>query len=293
MATNSLNGVNATRISQLTLEALQTTVLPFSAFTTDFSSDIADRGAAVSTRFVTNPSVSNFAAARSSQNSTTTAVTVTLSNYVGVDLGFGDTEMSFSDVKLAEMYIKPAIVALFENVMASTLALVTSANYSANTLITAANFNASAVAGLATSLNTAKVPSVGRAIIAPPTYVDSLRKDTTITPAYAIGSAEYLRSGKAPPLHGFTIHEFNGTIPANSENLAAIALAPQAVALAARVPAMPRNWAGQVTNITDPASGLTIQFRDWYDGQEQRTQFCLIYGVAKGVSGNLHRIRSS
>ena len=293
MATNTLGGVNATRISQLTLDALQTTVLPFKAFTTDFSPDVATAGSAVTTRFVTNPSVSNFAATRSAQNSTTTARTVTLSSYVGVDLGFGDTEMSFSDVKLQEMFIKPAVVAIFENVMAAALALVTSANYSANTLITAANFNSANVAGLATSLNTSKVTSVGRSIICSPTYADTLRKDSTILPAYAIGDPNFLKNGVIPRLHNFDIHEFNGTIPTNSESLAGIALAPQAIAIAARTPAMPRNWAGQVTNITDPSSGLTLQFRDWYDGQEQRTQLCLIYGVQIGVTDNLRRIRSA
>lgn len=293
MATNTLGGVNATRISQLTLDALQTTVLPFKAFTTDFSPDIADRGNAVTTRFVTNPSVSNFAATRSSQNSTTTARTITLSSYVGVDLGFGDTEMSFSDVKLQELYIKPAVVAIFENVMAAALALVTSANYSANTLITAANFNSANVAGLATSLNTDKVPSVGRSLIVSPTYADTLRKDTNILPAYAIGDPNFLKNGVIPRLHNFDIYEYNGTIPTNSESLAAVALAPQAICMAARVPATPRNWAGQVSNITDPNSGLTLQFRDWYDGQEQRTQLCLIYGVQIGVVGNLRRIRSA
>lgn len=293
MATNSLSGVNATRISQLTLDALQTTVLPFKAFTTNFSADVADRGSAVSTRFVTNPSVSNFAATRSSQNSTTTSRTVTLSNYVGVDLGFSDTEMSFSDIQLSEMFIKPAVVALFENVMAGVFALVTSANYSSNTLITAANFNAANVAGLATSMNSDKVTTVGRSLIVSPTYADTLRKDTTITPAYAIGSPDFLRNGAMPRLHNFDIYEFNGTIPANSESLAGIALAPQAVCIAARTPATPRNWAGQVMNITDPTSGLTLQWRDWYDGQEQRTQLCLIYGVQIGVTGNLRRIRSA
>lgn len=293
MATNTLGGVNATRISQLTLDALQTTVLPFKAFTTDFNADIAQSGSAVSTRFVTNPSVSNFAATRSSQNATTTARTVTLSNYVGVDLGFGDTEMSFSDVKLTEMFIRPAVVALFENVIASVFALVTSANYSSSTLITAANFNAANVAGLCTTLNTAKVTSVGRSLIFSPTYADTLRKDTSITAAYAIGNPDFIRTGKVPPIHGFTPYEFNGTIPTNSENLAAIALAPQAVCVAARQPAMPRNWAGQVIPITEPDSGLTIQFRDWYDGQEQRTQLCLIYGTAVGIAGNLARIRSA
>lgn len=293
MATNTLGGVNATRISQLTLDALQTTMIPFKAFTTDFSPDIASMGSAVSTRYVTNPSVSNFAAARSSQNSTTTAKTITLSSYVGVDLGFTDTEMSFSDVKLVEMFIKPAVVAIYENVMAAVLALATSANYSQNTLITAANFNATNIAGLATSLNTAKVSSVGRSIIASPTYADTLRKDSNILPAYAIGDPSFLKNGVIPRLHNFDIFEYNGTIPTNSESLAGLALSPQGICVAARQPAIPRNWAGQVTSITDPDSGLTLQFRDFYDNQEQRTQLCLIYGVQVGLATNVWRVRSA
>ena len=292
MATNTLGGVNATRISQLTLDALQTTVLPFSAFTTAFSADVAERGSAVTSRYVTNPSVSSFAAARSSQNSTTTAVTVTLNNYVGVDLGFTDTEMSFTDLQLQELYIRPAIVALFENVMGNVFALATSANYTLNSLITAANFTAANLAGLATTLNTNKVPA-NRHIICSPTYADTLRKDSTILPAYAIGDPNFLKLGIMPMLHGFRIHEFNGTIPNNSEALAGVACAPQAVAIAARVPVTPRNWAGQVTNITDPTSGLTVQYRDWYDGQEQRSQFCIIYGTQKAHPTSLLRIRSS
>lgn len=290
MATNTLAGVNPTRISQLTLEALQTTLLPFSSFTTAFSGDVAQVGNAVTTRYVTNPSVSNFATTRTSGNSTTTAVTVTLNNYVGVDIGFTDTEMSFSDVQLSELYIRPALVALFENVMANVFALVTNANYSLNGVITAANFTASNVAGIATTLNTNKV-GPNRHIICSPTYADTLRKDTSILPAYAIGDPNFLKNGVIPNLHGFQIHEYNGTIPNNSENLAGIACAPQGVAIAARVPVTPRNWSGSVTNITDPTSGLTVQYRDWYDGTEQRSQFCLIYGTAKGNPTNLYRIK--
>lgn len=291
MATNTIAGVNPQRIAKLTLDALQTTVLPFSAFVTDFSDDIALSGNTVTTRFVTNPSVANFAAARASGNSAMTARTVTLDKYVGVDVGFGDTEMSFSDIKLTELYIRPAIVALFENVMASVFALCTNANYSQNSTILAANFTSSNIATLCTNLNTAKATSVGRSLIIPPSYADTMRKDANLTLAYAIGSPDFLRTGKPPPVHGFTPYEFNGTIPHNSENLAAIALAPQAVCLAARQPQVPRNWAGVTESITDPASGLTLQWRDFYDDQEQRTQLCLIYGVQVGVTGNLWRIK--
>lgn len=293
MATNTLNGVNATRISQLTLEALQTTVLPFSAFTTNFSPDIAAAGSAVTTRYVTNPTVQDFSSAsRASTNSATTARTITLSKYVGVDLGFTDTEMSFTDVQLMELYVRPAIVSLFENVMANTLSLVTAANFSSNSVITAANFTAANVAGLCQTLNEAKVPQ-DRHIILPPSYAVTAKKDTSIQAAYAYGSPEAIRTGRLPDVYGFQMHEWNGTIPTNSENLAAVALAPQALLLAARAPVTPRNWAGQVTNITDPSSGLTIQFRDWYDGVEQRSQFCLIYGTQIGNPANLHRIKSA
>jgi hypothetical protein len=294
MATNTIAGVNPQRIAKLTLDALQTTVLPLtSAFVTNFSDEIAESGNTVTTRFVTNPSVQNFATARAAQNSVTTARTVTLDKYVGVDVGFSDTEVSFSDIKLTELYIRPAIVALFENVMTSCFSLFTSANFSANTLITAANFTGTNIASLATALNTAKASQVNRSLIIPPTYADTMRKDTNITLAYAIGSAEYLKSGRPAPVHGFTPYEYNGTIPNNSENLAAVALAPQALCLAARQPQTPRNWHGAVLPVTDPTSGLTLQWRDFYDNQEQRTQLCLIYGVQIGVTGNGHRIRSA
>jgi hypothetical protein len=164
------------------------------------------------------------------------------------------------------------------------------ANFKNNTVIAAANFTAANIANVATSLSVSKV-GINRHIICSPTYAETLRKDSTILPAYAIGDPNFLKMGVIPMVHGFKIHEWNGTIP-TTENLAAIALAPQAIAIAARVPVTPRNWAGSVTNITDPESGLTVQYRDWYDGTEQRSQFCLIYGTAKGNPANLRRILS-
>ena len=291
MATNSLSGVNLTRISQLTLDSLKTMPIPFSAFTTDFSADIADSGSAVTTRFVTNPTVQNFAAGKSSQNSTTTSRTISLSYYKGVDLGFADTEVAFSDVKLMEMFIRPSLVALFEQVMTDAIwPLVVNANFQQNAIIAAANFNAANVALLAQNLNTAKVPLANRSIIIPPSYAVTLKKDTALQASYAYGNNQVITSGQVPRVYGFDVYEYNGTIPNNSENLGAVALAPQAIALATRVPRVPRNWFGQVMNITEPNSGLTVQLRDYYDGVEQRTQFCLIYGAQYGVTGNLYRI---
>jgi hypothetical protein len=294
MATNTLNGVNATKISGLTIEAMQTYLLPiFGAFTADFSSDIASSGEAVTTRYVTNPTVQDFSAVRSAQNSVTTARTITLDRYVGVDIGFSDTEESFSEIDLMNMYIIPAITALGENVTTNVFSRVTASSFTQNTVITAANFTAANIATLAQNLNTAKVPLAPRHIVIPPSYAVTAKRDVSIQAAYAYGSPEAIRTGRLPDVYGFQIHEYNGTIPNNSENLAGIATAPQGLLLATRQPKLPRNWAGSVTSITEPRSGLTIQMRDFYDNQEQRTQFCLIYGTQIGNPANLWRIRSS
>lgn len=294
MATNTLNGVNATRISGLTIEAMQTYLLPlFGAFTTDFSQDIEDYGEAVTTRYVTNPTVQNFAATRSAQNSATTARTITLNQYIGVDLGFTDLEQSFSDLDLMNMYIVPAITAIGENVITNVFTRVTAASFSQNTVITAANFTAANVSLLNEYLNTAKVPLAPRHLVVSPTYAGTLKRDTALSASYAYGNNGVITSGMVPKVYGFDVHEYNGSIPNNSENLAGIATAPQGLLIAARQPKPPRNWAGQTLSITEPKSGLTIQMRDFYDNQEQRTQFCVVYGTQIGNPANLWRIKSA
>jgi hypothetical protein len=293
MATNTLGGVNLTRISQLTLDSLKTMPIPLRAFTTDFSPDVAQSGNAVTTRFVTNPSATDFASSKATGNSTTTSRTITMNKYSGVSIGFTDEQMSYTDVKLAEMFIRPALVALFEDVMANVHARILAANFATNTVITAANFTAANVAGLNLTMNQNKVLMSPRSLIVAPDYANTLKKDAALQAAYAYGNNGVITTGQLPQVYGFTPYEFNGTIPNNSENLAGYALHPQALIIASRAPVVPQNWYGQVANITEPDSGLTVQFRNFYDGTEQVTQFCLLYGTGLGVTSNLIRIKSA
>lgn len=280
-----------TRISQLTLDALLSKPLPVTSFWTDFSPDIATYGNAVTTRYPNALTVQNFASAKTPIDSNSVARTITLDKYVGVPVQFTDTEMSFSDVKLLDMFVKPAINALFENVMATQLALVTVANFSSNNVIAAADFTAANVARIGRIQTALKVPD-NRHIICSPNYAETLKKDTALQASYAYGEGATIRTGVIPKVYNYDVHEWNGTIP-TTNNLAAIAFAPQALLLAVRPPVLPRNWYGEVRNITDPATGLTIQFRDYYDGTTQRTEWCFIYGCQIGNPGNLTRILSA
>jgi hypothetical protein len=190
------------------------------------------------------------------------------------------------------MFVKPALTTLFENVMATELALVTVANFSSNNVIASANFTADNVARISRIQSELKVPLGNRHIIASPTYCQTLKTQTSVQAAYAYGPGNTIRTGELPEVYGYKIHEWNGTIP-TTNNLAAIAFTPQALLLAVRPPALPRNWFGEVRNITVPETGLTVQIRDYYDGVSQRTEWCFIYGCQIGNPGNLTRILSA
>lgn len=289
---NTLNGVFATRIAKLSLDCLLATKLPIMSFLTDFSDEAVPHGNAITTRYPNAMTAQNFASAKTAIGANTVSRTITLDKYIGVPISFTDTEEAFSDVRLVEQFIQPAITELFENVMATVQALITVSSFSSNTVITAANFTAANVAGVVQTMNTNKVPLAKRSLIVPPSYAVTLKKDTAIQAAYAYGTNSTIVSGQLPPVYGLQPYEYNGTIP-STNNLAAYAFAPQALLLAVRPPQLPRNWYGEVRNITDPDTGLTIQLRDYYDGTSQKTEWCFIYGAQIGNPGNLVRILSA
>ena len=287
---NTLNGVFLTRIAQLSLDALLATKLPVMSFWTDFSQEVVPYGNAVTTRYPNALVTQNFASAKTAIGANTVAKTITLNQYAGVPISFTDTEVAFSDVKLMELFVQPAITELFENVMATAQALITVAAYSSNTVLAAANFTVANIASnIVQTLNTNKVPLAKRAMVIPPTYATTLKKDTALQASYAYGSNKLITTGVLPQVYGIDVWEWNGTIP-TTNNLAAYAFAPQSILVAARPPALPRNWYGEVVNVTDPVTGLTIQIRDYYNGTAQVTEWCLIYGCAVGNPGNLIRI---
>lgn len=297
MATNTLAGVNLTKISQVSLDVLKTEGIPLSAFTTDFSADALPKGETITTRFATVPSTQDFDSSKATSNSATTARSITLDNYRGVSIGFKDTELTFTPVQLADLFVRPAISALVDYVINSILGRVTNANgFTSIATLTAGAFDADAVADLAEGLSTNKVPRSPRSLIIKPTYFASLLKDNSVTAASdGPAGVDPLRNHALPRIHGFDVHEYNGTIPSNSENLVGLACGKQALILAARGVVEPPSgtWYGNVENIVDPSSGLPIQIREYYDGTELRYEFSVLFGHAVGIADYATRIRSA
>lgn len=84
-------------------------------------------------------------------------------------------------------------------------------------------------------------------------------------------------------------------LPATITNLKGIAVSPEAILIAARLPATPTNWYGNVATATDAELGLSIQVREWYDGDagEQKLSMSILFGVTVGNPACLSKIIAS
>lgn len=285
---NTIAGANLAAIAEMSLQPLQSALLPLRAFTTDFSSDIASRGASVTTRYATNPTAQDLSSGYSRTDTTTTAITTTLDTYYGFVWGFDDLERSKSSINLNDLFIQPAAYALAKKVFGDVWNLVNDTNYPAATAteltVTAANFDRDDVADIAQQLTTNGVSKLGRSLILAPGHYGALAKD--LNAADSAGQSLTIGENVIPRLHGFDVYE-SPECDANSVSVAGLATSRQGMLIAARSV----DIAAEATRIVDfqnvvlPDLGLPVQFRKWYDPSTGYLMYSvgLLYGVKFGI----------
>lgn len=294
---NTLGGINLQVIAQDSLTTLLAQFPLVNKFTTDFGGDILQRGESVTTRLASGVSATDIAAEGYSRSDvTSTAKTVQLNKHKGFVMGFSDGEVAKGgyDV-LRRTFIRPAAHAVVKAVMDDVFALVDGTNFPATGYNgTVAGFDADAVADISQSLTDANVPMAGRSLIVRPALYTSLAKDNSIQAQYASGTNAPLTENLLPRIHGFEVNQYTA-LPATVTNLKGIAVSPEAILIAARLPATPTNWYGNVATATDAESGLSIQVREWYDGDagEQKLSMSILYGVTVGNPSCLAKIIAS
>jgi hypothetical protein len=296
----NLGGINLQVIAQDSLTTLLAQFPLVNKFTTDFGGDILQRGESVTTRIAEGVAATDIGAngyTRSDVKSN--AKTVTLDKHKGFVMGFSDGEVAKGgyDV-LRRTFIRPAAHAVVKAVMDDVFGLValtgtgtfTSTGYNG----TVAAFDADAVADISQALTDANVPMAGRTLIVRPALYTSLAKDNSIQAQYASGTNAPLTENLLPRIHGFEVNQYTA-LPAAVTNLKGIAVSPEAILIAARLPATPTNWYGNVAVATDAESGLSIQVREWYDGDtgEQKLSMSILYGVSIGNPNCLAKIIAS
>jgi hypothetical protein len=289
MATNTIAGANLAAIAEMTIPHLMSELVPLNAFTRDFSPDIAQKGASVTTRYATQPSAVDLSSGYTSQDTTMTSLTVTLNTFYGFVYGFNDVERSKSAVNLLDIFVAPAVQAIGVKVFGDLWNLVNDTNYPAATAteltVTAANFDRDDVADLAGQLTTNKVPKLGRSLILHPTHYTALAKD--LNAADSSGQVTTIGEHRIPRLHGFDVYE-SPECDGNSVNVAGLACHRNNILMAARGVDFPSEASAagvRVENVVVPGLGLPVQFRRWYDPNagELKVSVGVLYGVLFGL----------
>ena len=310
LGTNAIGGINLNLIAQDSLSTLLAEFPLISKFTTNFGGEIATRGETVATRIASPVTTITDIGANGYQVTDVESLErkITLDKHKGFVMGFSDGEVAKGgyDV-LRRTFIRPAAHAVSKAVLDDIFALVTNANYRetadgldwdavTNPTVhayngTVAAFDADAVASISEALTNRNVPQANRILIVKPSLYTSLAKDNAISAQYASGTNAPLTENLLPRIHGFEVNQYTA-LPATVANMKGIACTPESILIATRQPALPQNWYGNVASATDEKSGLTVQVREWYDGDEgkQKLSMSILYGVQIGSTGTLGKI---
>ena len=287
MATNTIGGVNLAAIAEQSLPALLEMFAPLRALTADFSTDIAQRGASVTTRFPSKPTAVDLSSGYTAGNSTATAATINLDQFFGWVWEFSDFERSRSSINLNELFVEPAIAATGTKVFADLWNLVNDTNFPAATATesavgAASAFDLSDVAALAAQLTTNGVPKSRRSLILNPTYYAAIADQ--LNDVSVAGQGTTLGEHIIPRIHGFDVYE-SPLCDGNGVNVVGLATHSSALLIAARGVDAPNEPGLEVENVVVPELGLPIQFRRWYNRDTGQLKYSMgvLYGVASAM----------
>lgn len=279
---NTLNGINLTVIAQEALPVLQKRLAPISLFTTDFSAEVATKGSAISTRYVTPVTAADFNRDVGYTGSavTSTAVTVTLNKHKFFVASFDDSEIGNASLPvLQRTFIQPAVNAIGNAVQADLFALMTTAfpgAYSSSY----ANFGFAGITTCAKVLDNSGSTAPRAALLGTNLFYDVL---DDIKGIYSVGS-DALRNGEVGMLGNVATALVPCTEFAGS-GLAGFVGGQDALCIASRQPGIPNegNPGVQVVPVTLP-NGFTVQLRQWYDPTRGLWNIgaMALYGVIRG-----------
>lgn len=291
---NTLNNMSIDILSQKTLDTL-ITVLPRvkDIMVTDFSPEIASGGETVLSRIAIQPTSSEVPAAgygAHAQDGKTTGISIKLGKIEGITLSFTDEEWTKKQMDIMEIFIVPAVNAVANAMVNKVLSICTADNFSSESPFVE-TFDSDSLADVRQTLVNLKARGTQYCMLNPALFT-KLLKDPSVKNASKSGTDQVIKWAKIDTLVGFNPIMEYADIP-SSLNIAGIAGGKQALCLAARAPADPGSlFTGELSSVTDPDSGFSMQLRKWYDPTLGK-YFLGIYtimGAACGQKNALTRI---
>lgn len=294
---NALTTLTHTLLAQTALEAFLVDIAPLMVFARNFSDTAAQRGDKVKVPFISAADAAvNFAGTYTIQDADAEGKDITLDKHKFVSWGLTDLELVNNPQVELERFARQKGHQLAKAVFQDIMSQVTNANYGAAIFTGAASsFDSDDLVDIREDLVQAGFPEMGRALILKETYYSYLLKDNDVKDASFSGTTDPIQQGAVRRLLGMDIYE-STLIPANGENLVGVACHPDGILFAGRylAPQPGHNYANAQA-VTDPQTGITLGFREWYDNDTGTMKRVLevLYGYQVGNTSALKRLVSA
>jgi hypothetical protein len=285
------SSLNDRLIAQAALESFTADLEPLSIFTTSYSNEVVRRGASVEVPLIANLTATTFADSYEADGGTMNKVTINVDTHRIVTVSLSDTEYSKSSAAEITKFATQQGKALAQSVLTSFYNLfVTTAGSAAQFSATLTNLSAFTITNaraLRKALSDEKAPLTDRALILNTTLYDSLLSQSGLLDASAFGSRDVISEGRVPRILGMNAYE-SLILPTNSISLAAMAVHPNAAAIAVRAlePQAPSEYLA-ATVVNDPQSGLTLGYRRHYNPSSGKhyVSFECVFGCSRAITG--------
>lgn len=299
LAANSLGTLAGDLVVQRSLDLLKLNFPVLGAITTDFSAEQARQGQAIKTRIIGVPTVATLDDndGWSSSDATTTDVTVTIGQPKGVQIAYGSTELGSTRRDLFGEQVEACHYALAKDLVDALYALITAANFANATTKATASLARLDLVAMEKALASRGVEGVRTLLLNADAY-ERMANDTTVVSLATYQKPEVITGTGLPPIAGFNI--IRAINLPGTGNLTGFGFRKDALVVATRLPedytrAFPAATHGQVSVVTNPDLGLSVQKVDFVDHNLAKafSRIAWAYGVAKGNGASGQRLVSA
>lgn len=295
---NTITDLKDVRISQNALLPWMETLLPLSAFSTNFSPDAADKLDTVKVPVIGAPSASSDYAGDYTANadSEASSVAVTLDRHKYKTVHLTAKEAATTSILLLEKLVTTAAQQLAIDVMSDIFTSITAANFGTPAIpaISAEDFGYKTIIKIREACAAAKMPQDSRALVLDNSYFSALLADDIVAKSFITPLAQQgVVEAKVNRIAGFNVFE-TGCVPDNGENLVGFAAHPSSLAIAMRYLTPIANY-DEAGAVTDPVTGLTFGYLRYTDTKSNKVYITLeaLYGFKVVRPAGLQRIVSA
>jgi hypothetical protein len=300
---NALGTLSGSLITQQSMSLLKHDLPALGSFTTDFSNAAAKLNQTIITRVPTLQAEQTYDAdtGYAKADVTATDIPVTINAHKYAQFAYNANELASSNRDLFGEQAEGAIYALGKGTVDALLALFTVANYDdaaqAN-VVAEADWKRSAVVAARKALRKRKVMVRDGFAIMNEDYFAALASDPVIVALATFQRADLIMEYILPKIAGFMPVGY-ADLPTTG-NLAAILGTKESAIVATRLPydyvdaQLGGNY-GAVSQITDPASGLSVMLTQYVNHDLGRSNYrvALMRGVAVGHKPRVQLIKSA